>query len=285
MKRMILMVLLSISVSAVASDGQNKIFALLNQNETATELDWRNKKLGNRDFEGLGIVSHVKKLDLSDNDFSGDFPLTACLRAFPNLETLSINNNTRVTGLSIDNGYKNTTLKVLNVENSGCAKVPVSDFYKKFELETLDLSESKQLTRFYSAMVPRELRASRKPFCVHIRNVVMEENELNRITKNGVVETGALWAIEFASAIGTSVVGNALLFSSCIFLCPYYYCVQGPIPSFPTTNVFINSGVVSILSMVVGLRYLGGAIARRVLPNGGKVTAVKYITSSVDEAV
>src|SRR5579871_3956012 len=124
MKRTILMMLLTISVSAVASDWQNRVVTLLNQNETATELDWRNKNLGNRDFEGLGIVSHVKKLDLSDNDFANDFPLTACLRVFPNLETLSINNNSRITGLSIDKDYKNTTLKVLNVENSGCTTIP-----------------------------------------------------------------------------------------------------------------------------------------------------------------
>jgi hypothetical protein len=80
MKRMILMVLLTISVFAIANDGQNNVFVLFNQNPTATEFDWRNKNLGNTDLESLfqsGAVStHVKKFDLSDNSFIGDFPLT-----------------------------------------------------------------------------------------------------------------------------------------------------------------------------------------------------------------
>jgi hypothetical protein len=201
MKRMILMVLLTISVFAIANDGQNNVFVLFNQNPTATEFDWRNKNLGNTDLESLfqsGAVStHVKKFDLSDNSFIGDFPLTAFLRAFPNLETLSINNNTRITGFAIDKDYKNTKLKVLNVENSGCEKVPVSDFYKNFELETLDLSESKQLASVdKGGPYNEDLRKSREPLCVHVRNVVIEEKQLCAF----ILQTKAAINIKFGTA-------------------------------------------------------------------------------------
>lgn len=292
MKHMVMMALLGVSVVVTASDQQNKVRTLLMQNFVATELDWRNQNIGNVDFEGLGAVApHVKKLDLSDNSFTGDFPLIACLRAFPNVETLTLNNNTRITGFAIDKDYKNTTLKVLNVENSGCQTVPVNFFYKNFELETLDLSNSKQLN--YPGCAVLDLRTSGKILQVYLRNVVAEEKQLQLIKAGGSIETNVAFGIRAASAVGIGIVGGLLLVPCTIFT--PNYCLRYPVPvpyegsdqlsGWHRANHGINVTVVAALSYKLGFDYLGGAIVRRCLPNGGKVTAVKYITNSSDETV
>lgn len=281
--------LLSVSIAAIASDEQNRVQNLLAQSSQATELDWHNKNLGNKDFEGLSVeATHVKKLDLSNNSFTGDFALTKVLLTFPNLETLTLNNHERMTSLVVDKDYKNTKLKVLNVENSGCEKILSTPFYNNFELETLDLSNSKKL--IYCGCGVWNPRASGKMLQVHIRNVVAADDLLQSLKENGVVDTQIAQGIKVS--VG-AVIGlpASILLTWCSLWSPSY-CMISPLPpyhyDYMSARDYVTFYTYQVISAGIscGLGHsIGGAIARRCLPNGGKVTAVKYITSSVDETV
>jgi hypothetical protein len=174
---------------------------------------------------------------------------------------------------------------VLNVENSGCEKVPVSDFYKNFELETLDLSESKQLASVdKGGPYNEDLRKSREPLCVHVRNVVIEEKQHCAF----ILQTKAAINIKFGTAALVMIPASCLL-SFCALWSPNY-CMVSPLPpyhyNFMSARDYVTftayQAIVGGLSAKLGYN-IGGAIARRFLPNGGEFTAVKYITSSMDE--
>lgn len=288
MKRMMMVALLIVPCMAVASESQNRIKYLLDKNQGATELDWQKKNLGNQDFEGLGmVIPSVTLLNLSNNSFTGEFPLTQCLTVFPKLKTLTLNDNTRMTGFAIESDYKNTTLENINAENSGFEELNLNKLYGNFELEILDLSESKQLTSIRTWGVPS--RYSQKVLSVHLRNVAIPEVQLGKDKKitDGSTE---LYRIKMGVWVGLCVVGTTLLIP-CIVLAPNY-CVQGPIPPFQYdymsprnwANYVINTVALPLLSFPGGWS-IGGAIGRCFLKNGGQVTQVKFITNSTDDTV
>lgn len=290
MKHIITVALFGASIQVGANDlplDSQRVQNLLSQNSTATELNWQHKDLANDDFKGLGIVaSHVKKLNLSNNHFSGDFPLTACLKAFPNLETLTINNHERMRGFEIEQGYKNDKLTVLSAENNGCETVSITHFYNLFgELETLDLSDSKQLETLDHKNYC--LRASGKALNVYLRNVVAGQDRLNYFRESGMLETSASRNIQLACVAGGAIIGGSILIS-CGVLAPNYY-VENPIPTQAFKGqwpYWINMGINTLLGITAScllVHRIGSMIASRCLPNGGKVTAVKFITNSADE--
>jgi hypothetical protein len=124
-------------------------------------------------------------------------------------------------------------------------------------------------------------------------NVVAGDNELRRIKENGIVETKAAKNIKVAGALVGDIVGAALA-APCLLLYPGY-CWQYPISAnyegrsdklsgSNWANLMITSVAFVAVGSFTGYK-IGSAIAQRWLPNGGKVTAVKYITSSMDETV
>lgn len=281
---------LSLSMSSVAfiSGGDFTFKPLLSSIATDTPaLQWQNKNLTVDDFKEDGTAyPQVTSLDLSNNSFRGEFPLSSCLQMFPNLKTLTLNDNPNMTGFEIEKTYKNTILACISAENSGIAIMKLGLLYKNFDVTTLDLSRSAQLADFALEGVPS--RSSRGTLQVHLRDVVIPEEKW--VHKKIVVSSSAKENI----VIGMMTLFGSItvpLFEACVALAPNY-CVQGPIPPFQYdymsprnwANGAINTIALGGLIIASGV-YVGNKIASCCLPNQGKVTMVQFITNSADDVV
>lgn len=280
-----MMILLSVSWMAVANDSQNRIKQLLEQNPSAIKLDWKNQNLGNQDFEGLGmVVPSITSLDLSNNSFTGEFPLTTCLTVFPNLKTLKVSDN-RITGFTITTGkYRNIMLKMLCAENTDCVEIDLHIICKHLMLEKLDLSDSRHLQKFKMPDLHIENTME-----LHLRNVIIGENELSSYRKAGIIDSKKATGVVCGFQILGTLVGCAL-WIPCLGM-GSQHCVTKPLPvadTSPTVSSvsnYVMSGTVLLGGSVFIGNRIGKAIAYYCLPNHGTVTAVKFITNSTDEAI
>lgn len=288
MKRYILLICLPLFMCA-ADNTQNRVPNLLAQNSNATELDWSNQNLTNQDFTNLTIeASHVKKLDLSNNSFVGKFPLSTVLRAYTNLETLKLNNNTQLTEFELEDDFTNNKLKTLEAENTGFETVDLNALRPKIRLDILDLSRCKQLKKFIMfGYMPHT--DSDHCINVHMRDVVMPEVHLKKYKEAGIFESSRAASIRSAC----SMLSLILACSGGMLACNYAqgHCVTSPIAlpendrSVATGISLANAGIwlapPAFAAGAFGFKCIGGAIAY-CLPNHGKVTAIKFITNSTE---
>jgi|GEM_PF-6636369 len=291
MRRSIVILIAIASTTLSAADHSNKIASLLVQNSQGTELSWQNKNLNNDDLNNY-TTSHeyVKTLDLSDNSFTGEFPLQQCLTIFPNLEVLKVNNN-RINGFALEFRYKNSKLRELLAENTDCVHVDLCPFYNA-ALEVLDLSGSKQLSKFTGFLFGKYDPKKNKVLNVHLRNVVIPEKNLSVYRQRGIMDTRVAAKIKEIGIFGPYFFGGIVQLTDCALR--GNYCIQHPIP-FDQNNdstrvfaaMFANASLWSLGAAIVASSVgygIGSTITYCCLPNHGKVEAIKFITGSADES-
>ncbi len=285
---------LLISCSAFISGADFSLKPLLSSVTTDTqELQWQSKNLTVDDFKDDGTTyPHVTSLDLSNNSFRGEFPLSSCLKMFPKLKTLVLNDNPNMTGFEIEKAYKNSTLACISAENSGIATIKLGSLYTNFDVTTLDLSRSAQLADFDLEFASP--RSSRGTLQLHLRDVIIPEEKIGNkkitgdsLTKDRIVAAGGMLMpiISTAALSGGIYANEANLYP--LWTYPFYKDHGSPdeINANHVTNSIINFALIDFLSAGVGIA-LGKFIARKFLPNQGKVTMVQFImNSSTDDVV
>lgn len=281
-------IIASISVAATLSASEahhTGIAHLISQQPTDKTLVWHNKNLSNDDLTHCSnIYEQVTELDISNNSFTGPFPLQKCLCIFPKLEILKINNN-NINGFACDDTWKNTTLQELHAENTACTEIPLASLYLYSNLALLNISNLTKLDKIVMPWRPRQ--DDTKGLQVCIKNVVFQEKQLEVCRKKGIFDSHRARSFKILGAIGFGILGIGIVTTTCL---TDGYCASMPFPvrndHDPVTyvNALMFDSATTTLSCVLGYN-IGKAIAHCYLPNHGKVAAITFTPNLLSDTV
>lgn len=226
--------LMSLPLCIFASDDEkeakahNKIQTLLKQGvdgTTFTNIVLKNRNLNNDDFavllqeapnaESIDVChNHINAIDkveknykcvslnLSNNAFTGEFPLATLADKFVKLKTLKINNN-KIT--EFDFRYRRQhPLNLIEAQNTLCSEIDLKPCIKYFSLETLDLSRSTKLKKINMSAVSGSYGS-------YVLKVVLKNTKANVSDRDGVrIYTGAAVGMIILSAVAGAGVGWCL---------------------------------------------------------------------------
>lgn len=168
----------------------------------AESLDVSHNKINyfNADIQ---LCTSFTSLDLSNNAFTGSFPISFILSRFPKLETLKINNN-KISCFDFkgdDNYLKkhDNSLKVVEARNTDFIAMDLKYFMMCTPLQVLDLSESQKLSHLYSSDFGHITRVPLK--------VILKDTKHDFSTQSGIKKytSTACVVLILSAAVGASV--------------------------------------------------------------------------------
>ena len=226
----------------------------------------------------MPLRSSLKSLDISNNSFTGEFPLQQCVRLFSNLEALKINGNKVTALLKQDELFTNNSLKTYEAHATLCQQINLSSLYNNLCLKTLDMSNSKQLDTFLELSNLCRKNTGTALLRVLLNNTIISADDMKQYEKQAGVHTKIAENIIGTMAFSGGGLGTIASFA-CLFMKPNY-CMRYPIPGEdiqPLGNIALTESFG--FGVGIGAGYLlGKAIAYGYLKNHGKQQAITFVT-------